>query len=56
MRCQGCLAPRALDVILSLGERLSVSLVAAALDQQGIRSEAIEATELVVTDVEPMCR
>jgi hypothetical protein len=55
VRCQGCLMPRVLDVIPSLGERLSVSPVAVALKQQGIASEAIEATELVVTDFEPMC-
>jgi aspartate kinase len=38
------------DVISSLGERLSAPLVAAALTEHGIRSEAIEATELVVTN------
>jgi len=50
VRCQGCLTPRTLDAISSLGERLSVPLVAAACKGQGIASEAIEATELVVTD------
>ncbi|MGC1675148.1 MAG: aspartate kinase, partial [Candidatus Acidiferrales bacterium] len=44
------LTPRTLDAISSLGERLSAPLVAGALTEQGVRSEAIEATELVVTD------
>jgi aspartate kinase len=39
-----------LDAISSLGERLSVLLVAAALSEYGVASAAIEATELVVTD------
>ena len=38
------------DEISGLGERLSAPLVAAALAEQGVRSEAIDATELVVTD------
>jgi bifunctional aspartokinase / homoserine dehydrogenase 1 len=44
------LTPRTLDAISSLGERLSAPLVAGAVEQLGIRSEAIEATELIVTD------
>src|SRR5579871_304250 len=44
------LTPRVRDAISSLGERLSVPLIAAALQQAGVASEAIEATELVVTD------
>jgi aspartokinase/homoserine dehydrogenase 1 len=53
--CQGTillreLTPRTRDLISSLGERLSVPLVAAALAERGVNSEAIEATELVVTD------
>ncbi len=44
------LTPRARDSILSLGERLCAPVVAAVLAQEGIASEAIEATELVVTD------
>jgi aspartokinase/homoserine dehydrogenase 1 len=41
---------RARDSICSLGERLSAPLVAAALTECGLKSEAIEATELIVTD------
>jgi aspartokinase/homoserine dehydrogenase 1 len=53
--CQGTillreLTLRARDSISSLGERLSAPLVAAALAEYGVLSEAIEATELVVTD------
>jgi len=44
------LTPRTLDAISGLGERLSAPLVAAAVNELGIPSEAIEATELIVTD------
>ncbi|MBX7219120.1 MAG: aspartate kinase [Blastocatellia bacterium] len=41
---------RALDAIAGSGERLSARIVAATLRAQGLRSRAIDATELVVTD------
>ena len=41
---------RARDSIASLGERLSALLLASALVEHGIASEAIESTGLVVTD------
>jgi aspartokinase/homoserine dehydrogenase 1 len=44
------LTPRTLDAISSLGERLSAPLVAAAVRAIGVRSEAVEATDLIVTD------
>ncbi len=44
------LTPRTLDAISSLGERLSAPIVAGALEELGVRSEAVEATELIVTD------
>ena len=44
------LSLRARDSITGLGERLSAPLVAAALVERGVASEAIEATEIVVTD------
>jgi len=44
------LTPRVRDAISSLGERLSVLLVAAVLRERGVAAEAIEATEFVVTD------
>ena len=44
------LSPRTLDTISSLGERLSAPLVAAATKELGLESEAVDATELIVTD------
>ena len=44
------LTPRTLDSVSSLGERLSAPLVAAALKECGVETEAVEATELIVTD------
>jgi aspartokinase/homoserine dehydrogenase 1 len=44
------LTPRTLDTISSLGERLSAPMVSGALVDLGVPSEAIEATELIVTD------
>jgi bifunctional aspartokinase / homoserine dehydrogenase 1 len=44
------LTPRSLDAISSLGERLSAPIVAGALREFGVPSEAIEATELIATD------
>ncbi len=43
-------SPRALDAISSLGERMSIQLIAAHLKSIGIAAEPIEASELVVTD------
>jgi aspartate kinase len=43
-------SPRALDAIGSLGERLSIQLIAAYLKSMGIAAEPIESSELVVTD------
>src|SRR5882757_314927 len=53
--CQGTillheLTLRARDAIASLGERLSARLVAAVLADSGMASEAIDATEVIVTD------
>jgi aspartate kinase len=46
----GELTLRGLDVVSGLGERLSAPIVAAALRTRGIDAEAIEATDLIVTD------
>ena len=53
--CEGAallreLTPRTLDLVSSLGERLSAPMVAAAISAAGASSEPIEATELIVTD------
>ncbi|NLG27688.1 MAG: aspartate kinase, partial [Chloroflexi bacterium] len=45
----GELTPRGLDVVSSLGERFSARIVAANLLSQGIKAQAVEATELIVT-------
>jgi bifunctional aspartokinase / homoserine dehydrogenase 1 len=44
------LTPRTLDAISGLGERLCAPLVAAALIEIGVASEAIVATEIIMTD------
>jgi len=44
------LTPRTLAVVSSIGERLSARLMAGALSELGVRSEAIEATEVIITD------
>src|ERR1700685_4237156 len=44
------LTPRTLDAISSLGERLSAPLVSGAVRELGLQSEAVEATEVIVTD------
>jgi aspartokinase/homoserine dehydrogenase 1 len=44
------LTPRTLDMISSFGERLSAPMVAATIVALGANSEAVEATELIVTD------
>jgi len=53
--CQGTallreMTPRALDALSSLGERLLAPMVAGALSELGTPSEAVDATELIVTD------
>jgi bifunctional aspartokinase / homoserine dehydrogenase 1 len=42
--------PRALDTISSLGERLCAPMFAAAVSENGLSTDAIDATELIVTD------
>lgn len=46
----GELTPRALDLISGQGERCNARLIAAALRSAGLTSEAIDATELIITD------
>ncbi|MBX3054870.1 MAG: aspartate kinase [Anaerolineae bacterium] len=46
----GELSPRALDAIGGMGEQMAVRILAAYLRQQGQPAEAIDATELIVTD------
>ncbi len=46
----GELTPRALDVIGGMGERMSVRQVAAILERDGVPAQAIDATQLIITD------
>jgi aspartate kinase len=50
----GELTPRALDLISSYGERLSIHLVSAALRRRGIDAEPVEATKLILTTQRPI--
>jgi aspartate kinase len=43
------LTPRAMDALSGAGEKFSCRLVAAALREMGAKSEAVEATDLIVT-------
>lgn len=46
----GELTPRALDAISAMGEQMSAHILATYLSEQGIRAEAVDATNLIVTD------
>lgn len=46
----GEVTPRAMDAITSLGERINARILAALLRKHRVRSEAIDATELIITD------
>ena len=46
----GELTPRALDTISAMGEQMSVRILAAALRSAGVTAQAVDATELIVTD------
>ena len=50
VRVLGEASPRALDAISSLGERLNVPIVAAALLAGGVEAQAVDAAKVVVTD------
>jgi aspartate kinase len=43
-------SPRALDAVASLGERMNVRLLAAIVNDSGIKAKAIESTEFIVTN------
>jgi bifunctional aspartokinase / homoserine dehydrogenase 1 len=43
-------SPRALDAVASIGERLCIRLLAAALQSKGIASQPVDAARLIVTD------
>ncbi len=45
-------SPRAMDAVASLGERMSVRLLAAIVQDTGIQAKAIESTEFIVTNAQ----
>ena len=51
----GELTPRALDAMTSIGERLSIRILAGYLRHRGQSAEAIDASELLVTDDSFQC-
>ncbi len=44
-------SPRALDAVASLGERMSIRLLGAVAKSAGIKAEAIESSEFIVTNL-----
>ena len=46
----GEVTPRGLDTIAPLGERMNARIFAALLEQMGVSSRAVDASELIVTD------
>jgi aspartokinase/homoserine dehydrogenase 1 len=46
----GEVTPRAMDTIVSVGERMNAGLLAALLRRRGAMSEAVDATGIIVTD------
>ena len=50
MAVLGEATPRGLDAVAALGERMSVALLTAALQAQGVPAEALDAAEVLVTD------
>jgi aspartate kinase len=43
-------SPRALDAVASLGERMSLRLLTAVINEAGIKAKGIDATEFIVTN------
>jgi len=43
-------SPRALDAVAGIGERMSVRILAAALEARGLPAQYVEATQLITTD------
>src|SRR5688572_30427858 len=43
-------SPRALDAVASLGERMSLRLLTAVINEAGIKAKGIESTEFIVTN------
>ena len=50
IQLQGKSSPRDMDEIAAMGERINVHIFSALLSNRGVHSQAIEATNLIVTD------
>jgi len=50
MAVLGEASPRALDAVASLGERMNVYVLAGVIESLGVAAQAIESTELIVTN------
>jgi len=50
VRVLGEITPRALDAISGLGERMAARILAAALRNNGIAAQAVDATEIIITN------
>ncbi|MDK2982244.1 MAG: aspartate kinase [Chloroflexota bacterium] len=50
IQVMGEVTPRGMDTISSLGERMNARIFSACLQQAGLRSQPVDATELIVTD------
>ncbi len=46
----GEVTPRAMDVISSLGEKINTRILSTLLQEKGLESQAVDATELIITD------
>ncbi|MDW8169394.1 MAG: aspartate kinase [Acidobacteriota bacterium] len=50
MSCLGEATPRALDAVVSFGERLLVEILAGVLSERGVRAKALNAQRFIITD------
>jgi aspartate kinase len=50
IQVMGEVTPRGMDAISCLGERMNAKIFSACLQQAGLRSQAVDATELIITD------
>ncbi len=50
IQIMGELTPRGMDAVVSIGERLNARVFSALLLQKGIKSQPVDATQLIITD------
>ena len=50
-------SPRGMDAVASLGERMALPLLCGALEQAGVPTDAVDASQVIVTDANfQVCR